>query len=118
MGEYRLKCDCCQGKRNENEYDFHPCKVENCTFAICWACLLRWKDQSDKDVTKKFECPQCHTEYDTKMIEGHKPLSPEVIQRVNALAKSQRKQKKKRRKKREKEKLKKEKKKNKLIEKQ
>jgi len=96
---YRLKCDCCKSKRTENEYDFHPCKVENCTFAICWSCLQRWKDQSDKDVTKNFECPQCHTEYDTKLIEEHKPLSAETICKVNAKAKAIRKWKAKRKKK-------------------
>eukprot|EP01084_Bolivina_argentea_P280589 479887_1 len=96
---YRLKCDCCKSKRSENEYDFHPCQVEKCTFAICWACLQRWKDQSDKDVTKRFECPQCHTEYDTKLIENHKPLSKDMIKKVIERAKHVKKQKKKQRKK-------------------
>merc|ERR1712228_1104083 len=99
--EYRLKCDCCRGKRAETQYDFHPCQIERCTFSICWSCLQRWKDQSDKDVTKKFDCPQCHTEYDTKFIEEHKQLSKEIIKRVNEEAKIKRKIKKKRRKKRD-----------------
>jgi len=90
---YRLKCDCCKSRRTENEYDFHPCKLQKCTFSICWPCLQRWKDQSDKDVTKNFECPQCHTEYDTKLIEEHKPLSTSIINKVNAKAKRERKRK-------------------------
>eukprot|EP01083_Nonionella_stella_P316318 1146368_1 len=98
---YRLKCDCCRSKRAETQYDFHPCKVEKCTFSICWKCLQRWKDQSDKDNLKKFECPQCHSEYNTNHV--HQELSKKTITKVNAEAKKLRRQKNKRKKKREQE---------------